>query len=46
VVKQAREHYTFSQDVRIQSLNAKTVNGEFHEVTAVSYDAKASAWRT
>jgi len=39
-VKQAREHYTFTQDVLVQTLNEKAVDGQFHEISTISYDAK------
>jgi len=39
-VKEARTHYTYSQDVLVQTLAGKTVTGEFHETTTVSYDEK------
>jgi hypothetical protein len=39
-VKQARLHYTYKQDVLMQTLSGTRVTGEFHEVTTVSYDAK------
>jgi outer membrane lipoprotein-sorting protein len=39
-VREARTHYTYSQDVRVQTLNGKTVDGEFHEVTEVSFGEK------
>jgi hypothetical protein len=39
-VKQARAHYTYTQDVMVQTLNGTAVDGQFHEVTAVSYDDK------
>jgi hypothetical protein len=39
-VKEARSHYKFTQDVMVQTLNDKTVDGQFHEVTTVSYDEK------
>jgi hypothetical protein len=39
-VKEARTHYTFTQDVLVQTLSGKSVDGEFHEVTTVSYDPK------
>jgi hypothetical protein len=38
--KQARQHYTFKQDVLLQTLSGKDVTGEFHEVTTISYDDK------
>jgi hypothetical protein len=37
--KQARAHYTFKQDVLMQTFSGSSVSGEFHEVTTVSYDA-------
>jgi hypothetical protein len=40
VAKQARLHYTFKQDVLMQTLSGTSVTGEFHEVTSVSFDAK------
>jgi hypothetical protein len=39
-VKQARLHYTYKQDVLMQTLSGTRVTGEFHEVTTVSYDEK------
>ena len=38
--KGARLHYTYKQDVLLQTLSGKDVTGEFHEVTNVSYDEK------
>ena len=40
VAKQARLHYTYKQDVLMQTLAGKDVTGEFHEITNVSYDEK------
>jgi hypothetical protein len=40
VTKEARLHYTYKQDVVMQTLAGKNVTGEFHEVTNVSYDEK------
>ena len=39
-VKQARGHYTYTQDVMIQTLTGTAVDGQMHEVTTVSYDDK------
>jgi hypothetical protein len=36
--KQARDAYTFRQDVRVQTLDGKTVTGEYREVFDVTYD--------
>jgi hypothetical protein len=36
--RQARTHYTYTQDVMVQTLNGKDVDGQFHEVTNISYD--------
>jgi hypothetical protein len=40
VTNQARLHYTYQQDVLMQTLVGKEVTGEFHEVAKVSYDEK------
>jgi len=39
-VKVARAHYTYTQDVMVRTLTGGTVDGQFHEVTVVSYDDK------
>jgi hypothetical protein len=44
-VKEARAHYSYTQDLMVQTLNDqagtdKTVDGQFHQVTAISYDDK------
>jgi hypothetical protein len=39
-VKQARAQYTHTEDVLVQTLNGKAVDGQFHEITRVSYDDK------
>jgi hypothetical protein len=39
-VKEARSHYTFTQDLMVQTLNDKAVDGQFHEVSKISYDDK------
>jgi len=39
-VREARTHYTFTQDVMVQTLDGTKVDGQFHEVTEVSYDNK------
>ncbi len=36
-VKEARTHYSYTQDVMVQTLNGTAVDGQFHEVTTVSY---------
>lgn len=41
-VKEARTHYTYTQDVLLQTLKDKSVDGQFHEVTTISYDAKGA----
>jgi hypothetical protein len=38
--KEARTHYSYTQDVLVQTLHGKTSDGEFHEVSNVSYDEK------
>jgi hypothetical protein len=39
-VKEARSHYTYTQDVLVQTLNGTAVDGQFHDVTNISYDDK------
>src|SRR5579864_5553323 len=36
--KQARDNYTFRQDVRVQTLDGDTITGEYREVFDVTYD--------
>jgi len=36
--KLARDNYTFRQDVKVQTLDGKTVRGEYHETFDVTYD--------
>ena len=36
--KDARDNYTFRQDVRVQTLDGKTITGEYREVFDVTYD--------
>src|SRR5581483_1359077 len=38
VFKEARDNYTFRQDVRVQTLDGDTVTGEYREVFDVTYD--------
>jgi hypothetical protein len=39
-VRDARSHFTYTQDVMVQTLNGTSVDGQFHEVTTVSFDDK------
>jgi hypothetical protein len=39
-VRDARARYTYTQDVLVQTLNGTAVDGQFHEITNVSYDDK------
>jgi hypothetical protein len=39
-LKAARAHYAYTQDVLVQTLSGKAVDGQFHEITGVSYDDK------
>jgi len=39
-VRDARTRYTYTQDVLVQTLNGNKVDGQFHEITNVSYDIK------
>jgi hypothetical protein len=38
--KDAREHYTYRQDIKVQTRDGSTVTGEYHEVFDVLYDDK------
>ena len=40
--KEAREHYTYRQDIKVQTRDGNTVTGEFHEVFDVLYDDKGT----
>lgn len=39
-IRDARIQYTYTQDALLQTLTGNKADGEFHEVTTVSYDAK------
>jgi hypothetical protein len=38
--KDARDHYTYRQDIKVQTRDGDTVTGEYHEVFDVLYDDK------
>ncbi len=38
--KEARENYTYTQDVKIQTLDGDTVDGEFRQVVDVTFDSR------
>jgi hypothetical protein len=38
--KEARDKYTYRQDIRVMTLDGETVTGEYHEVFDVLYDDK------
>jgi hypothetical protein len=38
--KEARDQYTYRQDVKVQVLDGETITGEYHEVFDVTYDDK------
>src|SRR5689334_15356035 len=38
VFKDARNHYTYTQEVIVQTLDGDTVDGEFRETTDILYD--------
>src|SRR5205823_4068263 len=44
--KQARDNYTYTQDVTVQTLAGLKVDGEFREVTDVTYDDKGKRVET
>lgn len=38
--KDARENYTFRQDVKVQTLDGRTISGEYQQVVEVTFDDK------
>jgi hypothetical protein len=42
VFKDARDNYTYTQEVTVQTLEGHTVDGEFKEVTDITYDNKGN----
>lgn len=38
IFKDARNHYTYTQEVIVQEMDGNTVGGEFHETTDILYD--------
>lgn len=36
--KEAREHYTWQQDVRVQSFDGDRVDGEYHQISNILFD--------
>lgn len=38
--KEARDNYTYRQDVKVQTLDGDTVDGEYHQVFDVTFDDK------
>ena len=39
-LRDLRSHYTFTQDVLVQTLDETKVDGQFHQITQISYDDK------
>jgi hypothetical protein len=44
--KEARTHYSYTEDVTVQTLDGKNVDGEYRTVTNVTLDASGKAVRT
>jgi len=42
VFKKALEHYTWTQDIRVQTLDGNKVDGEYHVVYNVTFDTKGA----
>jgi hypothetical protein len=42
IFRQARDNYTYTQEVTVQTLEGHTVDGEFREVTDITYDNKGN----
>jgi hypothetical protein len=39
-VRDARNYYTYTQDLLVQTLDGKSVDGQFHQIAQISYDDK------
>ncbi|MBZ5524334.1 MAG: hypothetical protein LAP21_19020 [Acidobacteriia bacterium] len=42
VFKQARNNYTYTQDITVQTLEGNTVDGEYHQIWDITYDDKGN----
>lgn len=42
VFKEARDNYTYTQEVTVQTVDGNTVDGEFKQVTDITYDDKGN----
>lgn len=42
IFKQARNNYTYTQDITVQTLEGNTVDGEFRQVWDITYDDKGN----
>jgi hypothetical protein len=42
VFREARNNYTYTQDITVQTLEGNTVDGEFHQVWDITYDDKGN----
>jgi hypothetical protein len=42
VFRQARDNYTYTQEVTVQTLDGHTVDGEYKQVTDITYDDKGT----
>ena len=36
--KEARDHYTYRQDVTVQTIDGDTVDGEYHQISDMTFD--------
>jgi len=46
VFRQARDNYTYTQDVTVQTLDGRTVDGEYRQISDISYDDKGGRVET
>jgi hypothetical protein len=42
VFREARNNYTYTQDITVQTIEGSTVDGEFHQVWDITYDDKGN----
>ena len=46
VFKEARNHYTYTQEIVVQTLDGDTVDGEFRQIQDITYDDKGARVET
>ena len=44
--REARNHYTYTQEIVVQTLDGETVDGEFRQIQDITYDDKGARVET